>query len=176
MTSPPLQLLPFLEPGLLYGLLYYRGELTAWHWSFFVPSPDAQPVGSHGTTFSVEREPGTGAWAFTVDSARDVLAEPMLVAIVALGELAPLGTYEEIVGSDVLLAMLGNVAVPPAAERPFSSKAWFMDAVGVLHDCGVVVCEDVWLLEREMSRCAFTAMDKYMENRGWTAYRSKHCS
>ena len=166
MTSPPLQLLPFLEPGLLYGLLCYRGETTAWHWAFYVPDPDVLPIGTRGTAFSVERDASTGRWVFRVDSKRGVLAEPMLVAIVALGDLAPLGNYEEVVGQDALLAMLRNVTIPRPGERPFSSKAWFMDAVGVLHDCGVIVCEDVWLLEREMSRCAFSAMDKYMDNRG----------
>ena len=48
----------------------------------------------------------------------------------------------------------------------FSSRTWFLDAIFVLHDCGMLQCDDVWLLERELRRCAFKAMGKYLDNRG----------
>jgi len=69
----------------------------------------------------------------------------------------------------------------PAAQQPsqqplqqqlqqqlteFSSRTWFLDAIFVLHDCGMLQCDDVWLLERELRRCAFKAMGKYLDNRG----------
>lgn len=87
----------------------------------------------------------------------------------------------------------------------FSSRTWFLDAIFVLHDCGMLQCDDVWLLERELRRCAFKAMGKYLDNRGmsslfffwgggggysdsdkrwaffslplgWTAYEAERCS
>lgn len=48
----------------------------------------------------------------------------------------------------------------------FSSRTWFLEAIFVLHDCGMLQCDDVWLLERELRRCAFKAMGKYLDNRG----------
>lgn len=62
---------------------------------------------------------------------------------------------------------------PPQQQQPqsqllteFSSRMWFLDAIFVLHDCGMLQCDDVWLLERELRRCAFKAMGRYLDNRG----------
>jgi len=107
---------------------------------------------------------------------RDVISSPLVVAILRLADVTFVGDYNDVVGPDSL-PMFRTVAVPTQSAAEFSSRSWFLDAICVLHDCGVVKCEDVWLLEREFRRCAFTAMDKYhdLENKGWTAYKSEHC-
>jgi len=98
------------------------------------------------------------------------------------------------VGADSLVPILRTVQVPPldgeqeGADRhsngqsgrggpsEFSSRTWFLDAICVLHDCGVVNCYDVASLEKELKKCAFLAMDKYLGNEGLTVFRSKRCS
>lgn len=101
---------------------------------------------------------------------KDVVSSPLVVAMVRLADVSFLGSYQDVVGADSLLPMFKTVAIPVTSSRgnmaEFSSRTWFLDAIGVLHDCGVVTCEDVWLLERELRRCAFTAMDQYLGNKG----------
>jgi len=165
-----------LEPNGLYAVLTYRGDLAAWNWAFYVPNPSVIPIGASGTLFRVD---STTEWSFEVTT-KDIVSSPLAVAIVLLGDVGFLGNYEDIVGQDSLLPIFKTVAIPAtgSAIHPaeFSSRTWFLDAICVLHDCGVVTCDDVWLLEREIRRFAFTAMDKYMQNRGWTAYKSEQCS
>jgi len=154
-----------LEPGLLYAVLTYRGELASWNWAFFVPNPTVSPIGTSGTIFHVVDNDSVGLWKFEVET-RDVISSPLVVAILRLANVGFLGGYEDIVGKDSLLPMFRTVAIPTQASTEFSSRTWFLDAICVLHDCGVVQCDDAWLLEREIRRCAFTAMDKYLENKG----------
>lgn len=156
-----------LEPGLLYAVLTYRGELASWNWTFFVPNPAVTPIGSSGTSFHVV-DNAVGGWKFEME-VKDVVSSPHVVAIVRLANVSFLGDYEDIVGTDSLLPMFQSVAIPPAGSAgvtDFSSRTWFLDAIYVLHDCCVVQCDDVWMLEREIRRCAFTAMDKYLQNSG----------
>ncbi|KAF5309986.1 hypothetical protein D9619_010242 [Psilocybe cf. subviscida] len=168
-----------LEPGLLYAVLTYRGELASWNWAFFVPKPDVKPIGSVGTIFHVVDTDSVGLWKFEVDHNMNVVASPLVVAILRLADVGFLGGYEDVVGKESLLPMFHTVAIPTQASTEFSSRTWFLDAICVLHDCGVVQCDDAWLLEREIRRCAFTGMDKYLDGKGaigWTAYRSTNCS
>lgn len=174
-----------MEPNRLYAVLSYRGDLAAWNWAFFVPNSNISPIGMSGTLFYVVNtaessgETGSGEWIFKADT-REIVSSPLLVAIVRLGDVGFLGTYEDIVGPDSLMPMFKTVAIPAIGSTihpaEFSSRTWFLDAICVLHDCGVVTCDDVWLLEREIRRFAFTAMDKYLQNKGWTAYISEQCS
>ncbi|RDB16587.1 hypothetical protein Hypma_002822 [Hypsizygus marmoreus] len=169
-----------LEPSRLYAILTYRGDLAAWNWAFYVPNPAISPIGSSGTLFHVVNGTELAAeWRFEVET-KDIISSPLVVAIVRLGDVGFLGSYEDIVGQDSLLPMFKTVAIPATGSTihpaEFSSRTWFLDAICVLHDCGVVTCDDVWLLEREIRRFAFTAMDKYLQNKGWTAFRSLQCS
>ncbi|EDR13474.1 uncharacterized protein LACBIDRAFT_322437 [Laccaria bicolor S238N-H82] len=154
-----------LEPGLLYAVLTYRGELASWNWSFFVPNPAVTPIGSSGTLFHVV-DNAVREWKFEME-VKDVVSSPHVVAIVRLANVSFLGGYEDIVGDDSLLPMFKSVAIPPpgsAGVSEFCSRTWFLDAICVLHDCCVAQCDDVWLLEREIRRCAFSAMDKFLQN------------
>jgi hypothetical protein len=181
-----------LEAGFLYAILCYRGELATWNWSFFVPNPTINPIGTSGTMFHVVDTDGVGVWKFEVES-KDVISSPLVVAILRLSDVSFLGGYDDVVGPDSLLPMFKTVEIPGHGSAEFSSRTWFLDAFCMLHDCGVVQCDDVWLLEREIRRCAFTAMDKYLENKGmvcykwyvelktlnfigWTVYRAQHCA
>lgn len=164
------QRLDGLEAGLLYAVLTYRGELASWNWAFFVPNPSVSPIGTSGTLFHVvNNSDSSGEWMFVAEP-KDVTSSPLVVAIVRLADVGFLGGYEDVVGPDSLLPMFKTVAIPVkgSAIHPaeFSSRTWFLDAICILHDCGVVTCDDVWLLEREIRRCAFTAMDQYLDNRG----------
>ena len=154
-----------LEPGLLYAVLTYRGELASWNWAFFVADPDKKPIGTSGTIFHVVDNDSVGEWKFEVES-RDIISSPLVVAILRLADVGFLGGYADVVGADSLMPMFKTVAIPSTKSTSFSSRTWFLEAICVLHDCGVVQCDDVWLLEREIRRCAFTAMDKYLENKG----------
>ncbi|PPQ70267.1 hypothetical protein CVT26_014556 [Gymnopilus dilepis] len=154
-----------LEPGLLYAVLSYRGELASWNWAFFLPNPAVRPIGTSGTMFHVVDTDSAGLWKFEVES-KDVISSPLVVAILRLANVSFLGDYDDVVGDDSLLQMFKTVAIPEQASTEFSSRTWFIEAICVLHDCGVVQCDDAWLLEREIRRCAFTAMDRYLENKG----------
>lgn len=154
-----------LEPNLLYAVLTYRGELASWNWAFFVPNPAVSPIGSAGTLFHVVDNDSVGLWKFEVESS-NILASPLVVAILRLADVSFLGGYDDVVGKDSLLPMFKTVAIPTQASTEFTSRTWFLEAICVLHDCGVVQCDDAWLLEREIRRCAFTAMDKYLDNKG----------
>ena len=154
-----------LEPGLLYAVLTYRGELASWNWAFFVANPAISPIGTSGTIFHVVDNDSVGEWKFEVES-RDIISSPHVVAILRLADVGFLGDYDDVVGADSLMPMFKTVAIPATKSTDFSSRTWFLEAICVLHDCGVVQCDDVWLLEREIRRCAFTAMDKYLGNKG----------
>jgi hypothetical protein len=158
-----------LEPSLLYAVLTYRGELVSWNWAFFVPNSSITPIGSAGTLFHVVKASDAAEWRFEVEI-KDIVSSPLVVAIIRLADVGFLGSYEDVIGQDSLLPMFKNVAIPTvdstASLTSFSSRRWFLDAICMLHDCGVVTCDDVWLLEREIRRLAFAAMDKYLENNG----------
>ena len=158
-----------LEKGKLYAVLAYKGELASWLWAFFIPDPSVSPIGSCGTIFHVV-EGSPNSWKF-VREVKELLSSPLVVAIVQLGDIGFLGEYDKLVVGDDLQSIFGVVPVPvPDGNSPkyseFSSRTWFLDMVTVLHDCGMVTCDDVWALEREIRRCAFTAMDKYLQNKG----------
>ncbi|KAL0958999.1 hypothetical protein HGRIS_014312 [Hohenbuehelia grisea] len=199
-----------LEPGRLYAVLSYRGDLASWTWAFFVPDPAGSPIGSRGTIFRVvshaERDLSCGedtglgiavacvpsldaavggGWSFDM-STTDITGSPITVAIVSLGDLESLGPYEDVIGGDGLEPMFRTVPIPESGTGgaalvnrhgvTFSSRTWFLDAICVLHDCGVVTCDDVWMLERELRRFAFSAMDGYLQNKGWTSFTAERCS
>ncbi|KAG6830607.1 hypothetical protein H0H87_007550 [Tephrocybe sp. NHM501043] len=194
-----------LEPDHLYAVLMYRGDPASWNWTFFLPNSSVSPIGSSGTLFHViisasGRESNKTDWKFAAET-KDVVSSPLVVAIIRLGDVGFLGAYETVVGQDnlLLLQMFKTVAIPAiGSENPpavFSSRVWFLDAICTLHDHGVITCDDVSLLERELNRFAFTAMDKYLQNKGmhdhlfsiarafcnctptgWTAYISEKCS
>jgi len=89
-----------LEPGLLYAVLTYRGDLASWNWSFFVPNPSVFPIGADGTVFHVVSDSDTpGEWKFEMEN-KDVVGSPLVVVIVRLGDVACLGDYEDVVGGD----------------------------------------------------------------------------
>ena len=156
-----------LQPGRLYAVLTYRGELASWNWAFFVANPAISPIGTSGTIFHIVDNDSVGEWKFEVES-RDLISSPLVVAILQLADVEFLGSYDDVVGSDSLMPMFKAVAIPsePKGLTEFNSRTWFIEAICVLHDCGVVQCDDVWLLEREIRRCAFSAMDNYLENKG----------
>lgn len=159
-----------LEPNRLYAVLTYGGDLAAWNWAFYVPDSSVSPIGTTGTLFHViNGADSAGEWRFEVET-KDIVSSPLVVAIIRLGDVGFLGTYEDVVGPDSLRPMFKTVAIPATGSTihpaEFSSRTWFLDAICVLHDCGVVTCDDVWLLEREIRRFAFTAMDKYLQNKG----------
>ncbi|KAH6909788.1 hypothetical protein BKA70DRAFT_1274795 [Coprinopsis sp. MPI-PUGE-AT-0042] len=158
-----------LEGGLLYAVLTYIGELASWNWSFFVPNPAVSPIGSSGAIFHVVDGPESiGDWRFEKEQ-KDIINSSLIVAIIRLADVSFLGSFEDIVGPDSLAPMFKTVVIPQPgtnAYAEFSSRTWFLDAIGVLHDCGVVHCEDGWLLERDIRRCGFAAMDKYLEGKG----------
>ncbi|KAF9455891.1 hypothetical protein BDZ94DRAFT_1277042 [Collybia nuda] len=185
-----------LSANLLYAVLTYRGDLATWNWAFFVPDPSVLPIGSSGTLFHVITTPAPdspsdpssststststasstttfppdspGEWTLSVEPGKDIVSSPLVVAIVRLADVGFLGGYDDVVGQDSLLPMFRTVGVPQrgTSAREFSSRTWFLDAICALHDCGVLQCDDVWLLEREIRRSAFTAMDKYLQNKG----------
>jgi hypothetical protein len=64
-----------------------------------------------------------------IESKKDVISSSLVVAILRLADVTFLGDYG---GSGLML------------------KTWFLEAIGVLHDCGVVQCEDVCLLKRDV--------------------------
>jgi len=161
-----------LLPNCLYALLSYRGELGAWEWSFFLAN-----IGKGGTLFYVKIITANNSthWKFEID-ARDIVSSPEAVALVRLADISDLGQYEEI--EQALSPMFKVVAIPAANSIPldFSSRSWFLDAIGMLHDCCVLHCDDVFLLEREIRRYAFSAMDKYLQNGGFTVFTAEKCS
>ncbi|KAF8992161.1 hypothetical protein BDQ17DRAFT_1332460 [Cyathus striatus] len=110
------------------------------------PNPKYTPIGSSGTIFHIQGET-PAQWKFEIDT-KDVVSSPIVVALVQLANVEYLGDYEDIVGKDGLVTMFGAVNVPQQSD----SRTWFLDGIGVLHDCGVVTCDDVWLLEREIKR------------------------
>ncbi|KAG6852419.1 hypothetical protein C0991_012150 [Blastosporella zonata] len=163
-----------LEPDRIYAVLTYRGDLASWNWTFYVPNSSVSPIGSSGTLFHVVNnvsDPNASGtnWKFAAET-KDILSSPLVVAIVRLGDVGFLGEYKDVVGQDSLLPILNTVAIPKvgSAIHPaeFSSRVWFLDAICILHECGVITCDDVWLLERELRRFAFTAMDRYLQNKG----------
>ncbi|KAF8628298.1 hypothetical protein AX17_006001 [Amanita inopinata Kibby_2008] len=168
-----------LEAGKLYAVLTYRGELASWNWAFFIPNPSLSPIGSSGTLFHIVHDTDTTrGWSFKSEK-RDVISWPLAVALVRLADVSFLGEYEELVGADILPGMFKQVATATSdSSRPIeiSSRVWFLRAIGVLHDFAVLNCYDVEQLEREIRRCAFAAMDEYLDNKGWTAFRAKRCS
>jgi len=172
-----------LEPGHLYGVLTYRGELASWNWAFFIPNPTVSPIGSLGTLFHVVDASDAVEWKFEIET-KDIVTSPHIVAIIRLAKLSQFqeSNYEDIVGdSEGSLRSMFQMVPIPAVESSsrraeFSSRTWFLDAIIMLDDCGVVACDDVWPLEREIRRLGFTAMDNYLENKGWTAYAAEHCS
>lgn len=155
-----------LQAGYLYAVLTYRGELASWNWTFFVPNPAIKPIGTSGTVFHVVDNDSVGEWKFEVVNSKDIISSLDVVVILRLADVGFLGEYDEVVRTDSLLPMFQAVAIPTTRSTDFSSRSWFLEAICVLHDCGVVQCDDVWLLEREIRRCAFTAMDRYLENKG----------
>ncbi|KAJ3509134.1 hypothetical protein NMY22_g16399 [Coprinellus aureogranulatus] len=162
-----------LEPNLLYAVLTYRGELATWNWSFFIPNPAVKPIGAAGTIFHVVDNETPGDWKFEKES-KGVIASPQVVAIIRLADVSFLGEYDDIVGPDSLVPMFKTIAIPAPgsiASAEFSSRSWFLEAIAVLHDCGVVSCDDCWLLEREIRRCAFQAMDRFLESKGTIYFR-----
>jgi len=162
-----------LEANLLYAVLTYRGELATWNWAFFVPNPAVKPIGASGTMFHAVDSEAVGSWKFEVEREKDVISWPMVVASLRLADVSFMGSFEDVVGPDGLLPMFKTVPIPPGPSSNFSSRTWFLEAICVLHDCMVVHCDDVWLLEREIKRCAFQAMDKYLGNKGWMVYVSE---
>lgn len=167
--APPVSSIE-LQSDCLYAVLTYRGELASWNWAFHIPDPSVSPIGSEGTLFHVANSNGSvDGWRFEVES-KDIVSSHLVVAIVLLGDVGFLGTYKEVVGPDSLVPILKTVPLPSKGSNihpaEFSSRTWFLDAICVLHDCGVVTCDDVWLLEREIRKYAFTAMDKYLQNKG----------
>lgn len=171
-THPPQEELDrSLQAGALYAALLFRGDFTSWEWAFFIAQPES---GGHspGEIFHVGGDAGPDAvhpinLAFTVDTVQN-LADA--VALVRLADLHGLGSYTDVV--DALKGALGNVDV----TKQQSSRAWFVEAIGVLDDCGFVSCEDAFLLERELKRCAFMAMDTYLEGGEYRLFTSKNCS
>ena len=100
-----------LEPGLLYAVLSYRGELASWNWAFFVANPTVKPIGTSGTMFHVVDQDGVGDWKFEIES-RDVISSPLVVAILRLADVTFLGDYEDVVGPDSLLPMFKTIEIP----------------------------------------------------------------
>jgi len=170
-----------LESGHLYGVLTYKWDLASWNWAFFVPNPSISPIGSAGTSFHVV-DVSVGHWRFEIET-KDVVTSPHVVALIRLAKLSQFqdSKYEDTVGASEgsLKSMFQMVPLPTMGSAhgvEFSSRTWFLDAINVLDDCGVVVCDDVWPLEREIRKLGFAAMDNYLENKGWTAYAAENCS
>lgn len=173
---------PNLEPGFLYAILLYSGDLASWNWAFFVLNPAISPIGADGTMFFVDDDSDTAStWKFEMVN-KDIVDSPLTVAVIRLGDVSYLGSYDDVVGRDGLQAMFRTVKIPELEDgsttnAEFSSRIWFLDAIYVLNDCGVVNCDDVWLLEREIRRYAFTSMDGYLQDKGWSAvYIAEHCA
>lgn len=162
-----------LEPGHLYGVLTYRGELASWNWAFFIPNPSISPIGSAGTLFHVINTSDDVEWKFEIRT-KNVVTSPHVVAIIRLAKLHQFqdSKYEDAVGDSEgsLRSIFQMVIIPTMGSTirlaEFSSRTWFLDAINMLDECGVIVCDDVWLLEREIRRLGFTAMDRYLENKG----------
>ncbi|KAH8809650.1 hypothetical protein DL96DRAFT_1473415 [Flagelloscypha sp. PMI_526] len=170
---------PSLEARSLYAVLTSRNELGAWNWSFYLPndSDGPAPVGSDGTLFHAVMD-SAGVWKFEHEHGYNVVSDPLVVAIVKLASLAFLGPYKDVIGDDGLMAIFGMVPIPNSpSHQPgdFSSRTWFLESIGTLGDCGILTCEDLWLLEREIRRCAFMAMDNFLDldNRRRTAHNER---
>ncbi|KAK7049883.1 hypothetical protein VNI00_005313 [Paramarasmius palmivorus] len=161
-----------LETGYLYAMLAYGGEWGTWEWSFFFPNPTISPIGREGTLFHIflDTQCERPGWRFQIDNAKDITNSPEVVALIRLTRVSDLGDYDDIIGNDGLTSLFKEVKIPPTPQSPmdFNSRIWFADAVGFLHDCAVIHCDDIWLLEKEIKRLGFAAMDRYMENRGET--------
>ncbi|KAM6495057.1 hypothetical protein JOM56_009680 [Amanita muscaria] len=176
-SSETIQPLSQLEAGHLYAVLTYRGELASWNWAFFIPDPSVPPIGAFGTVFHVvhETEELKMVWKFTRER-KEVLTSPLVVTMVRLADVSFMGQYQDLIVSEDLIGMFNQVKVPAGDPLEFSSRAWFLDAITILNECGVLTCDDVWNLEREIRRLGFTAMDKYLQNKGWTIFNAEHCS
>jgi len=169
-----------LREGHLYAVLIYRGELASWNWFFFIPDPSVPPIGTSGTMFHVvhESEDSRNFWKFVAER-REVLTSPLVVAIIRLADVSFLGEYNDLIAPDCLLGMFHHAEVPAGdlGRNPeFSSRTWFLDVIDVLNDCGVITCDDKWNFERELRRAGFAAMDKYLQNKGWSIFYAEHCS
>lgn len=152
-----------LEGGRLYAVLTYNDDFM-WKWAFFIPNPIVSPIGKSGTIFQVTEIQDSRNWKF-VREEKDVLSWPLVVAIVQLGEIEFLGEYDELMAGDDLVKMFTHAKLP-SSDGSESSRTWFLDAVSVLHDCGVLTCEEIPELEKEIRRYAFKAMDRYMQREG----------
>lgn len=92
-----------------------------------------------------------GSWKFEMEDKYDVVSSQLVVAVVKLVSLDFLGSYEEVIGEEGLLSIFKTVPIPDARRQQpgdFDSRMWFLESMGTLSDCGVLTCEDVWLLER----------------------------
>ncbi|KAF9033755.1 hypothetical protein BDZ89DRAFT_1062852 [Hymenopellis radicata] len=154
---------PSLDGGSLYAVLLFRGDYTTWDWAFFVPDAAKTPIGALGSLFHTTQG-SAGRWAFAMENSADFHQCAEAVAMVRLADLHGLGSFADVVQE--LTATFNTVDTSNTHPAEFSSRLWFIEAICVLHDCGFVTCDDAWLLERELKRYAFSAMDSYLEGGG----------
>lgn len=152
-----------LEGGKIYAVLTDNDDFM-WKWAFFIPNPSVSPIGSSGTIFQVIEIQDPRGWRFVEDE-RNVLSWQLVVAIVQLGDIEFLGDYDDLMGGNYLTQMFAQVKLP-SSDLSESSRTWFLDAVGVLHEFGILTCEDTALLEKEICRYAFGAMEGYLQREG----------
>ena len=152
-----------LEGGKLYAVLTYNDDFL-WKWAFFIPDPSVSPIGTSGTIFQVTEMQDSRNWQF-VREEKDVLSWPLTVAIVQLGDIEFLGDYEDLMDGDDLNQMFAQAKLP-TSDGSELSRTWFLDVVTVLHDCGVLTCDDTSALEREVRKYAFCAMEGYLQREG----------
>jgi hypothetical protein len=157
-----------LEPGALYIVLFYGGEVVNWNWSFYLPDDARTPIGRAGTLFHLTRDPDLGGQLRLVaEESADLISSPLVVAIVRLTVLADLGTYKDMVGSDPLLTgMLQQVPIPDEGQEEYRPQSWCLEAIESLHEFGVLHCEDRNALEREIRKFGFDAMNDYLQDKG----------
>jgi len=162
-----------LEGGKLYAVLTDNDDFM-WKWAFFIPNPSVSPIGSSGTIFQVTEIQDPRGWRFVKDE-KNVLSWQPVVTIVQLGDIDFLGDYDDLMGGDYLTQMFAQVKLP-SSESSESSRTWFLEAVSVLDEYGILTCEDTTLLEREIRRYAFDAMEGYLQRDGWAQFTAQNCS
>ncbi|KAH9477671.1 hypothetical protein JR316_0009897 [Psilocybe cubensis] len=154
-----------LEAGQLYAVL--ANEFGLGSWAFFVPNPAVLPIGTSGTVFFLLDRYSANKWMFMTEKVTMFLTSSIPIAILGLANVGFLGEYQVIV--ETLQLILKTVSIPRKTTIDFDSRTWFLQAVRVLDDCGVVQCEDSGMLEKEMKTCQMDALFRFRSRHGWKA-------
>lgn len=157
-----------LKAGTLYAVLYYRGDRHSWHWAFFLPSASSLPgtVDAEGTLYHCRNDPNTNVWAYEVKARYNpARSREGIVLIARLDDLAPFGS-PQLIHQSLLYPQFAAVKVKQGGQRgDFDCQTWWVNAVKVLHEYGVVNCSSAERLDRELQMKALQATPAFERSR-----------